>query len=279
MRRPNSDGFETASMGSAAHRETAAKCEPPHSWDVNDGIKGGGHRTYPFVPPLRLASNNQNKLCEQSTQIMKSEVETQPFLAFSDDPAGQAGAAAADGSLPTHREALVKTSGTRRLLRDLVICLTTSLLWVLVIWIFIPGPGTTSSSPSSSSPADDGAAPSQMPSQGISVITGEDMARIHNITSGAQYISCGNSTEEARSKGCTYDTLLNAWVPAQCLDQEWIDEYQDDASWTAFSECVSPAQRILPRRPKIITQRGPPVLCTMSEEEETIMLILINRTA
>lgn len=35
VRRPNSDGFETASMGSTAHRETAAKCEPPHTWDMN----------------------------------------------------------------------------------------------------------------------------------------------------------------------------------------------------------------------------------------------------
>lgn len=168
---------------------------------------------------------------------MKSEVENQPFLAFSDDPAGQGGAATGDGNLSPHREALVKASGTRRLLRDFFICLATSLLWVLVIWMFIPGPGpgTASTSPSSS-PADGDAAPAEMPSQGSSVITGGDMSRFHNITSGAKYISCGNSTEEARTKGCTYDTLLNAWVPAQCLDQEWIDEYQDDASWTAFAE-------------------------------------------
>lgn len=168
---------------------------------------------------------------------MKSEVETQPFLAFSDDPAGRVGVAEGNGNLPQHREAPVKASGTRRLLRDFVICLTTSLLWVMVIWMFIPGSGTAS--PPMSSPAADDTAPAQMPSKGSSVITGEDMARFHNITSGAKYISCGNSTEEARDKGCTYDTLLNAWVPAQCLDQEWIDEYQDDASWTAFAECVS----------------------------------------
>lgn len=219
-------------MGSVAHRETAAKFEPLQTWDISDGIKGGRRRIDLFVPSLRLVSNDQDKLCENLTRIMKSEIETQPFLAFSDDPAGQAGAAVGDGSLPPHREAQVKAPGTRRLLRDVAICLATSLLWVLVIWMFIPSPGTASSS-TPSSPAD------EMPSQGSSVITGEDMARFHNITSGAKYISCGNSTVEARAKGCTYDTLLNAWVPAQCLDQEWIDEYQDDASWTAFSECVS----------------------------------------
>jgi hypothetical protein len=170
---------------------------------------------------------------------MKSEVETQPFLAFSDDPAA-GGATTGDGNLPPHREAMIKASGTRRVIRDIVVCLATSLVWGLVIWMFIPGSAPASSSPSSSSSSHAGDdAPSQMPSQGSSVITGEDMARSHNITTGAKYISCGNSTGEARSKGCTYDTLLNAWVPAQCLDQEWIDEYQDDASWTAFSEYVA----------------------------------------
>lgn len=163
---------------------------------------------------------------------MKSAVETQPFLAaFSDDPGAQEGATTSDGSLPRHREALVKASGTRRVVRDIAVCVATSLVWMLVIWMFIPG-----SVPAPSSPAGDDAPGQMMPSQGSSIITGEDTARYHNITSGARYISCGNSTEEARSKGCTYDTLLNAWVPAQCLDQEWIDEYQDDASWTAFSE-------------------------------------------
>lgn len=251
-------------MGSAAHRETAAKCEPPRTWDMNDGIKAGGRRTALFVPSLRLVSNNKDKLCEDSAQIMKSEVETQPFLlAFSDDPAGQRGAAEGNGNLPTPREALVKASGTRRLLRDFVICLATSLLWVLVIWMFIPGSGTASSSSSSmSSPAADDTAPAQMPSQGSSVITGEDMARFHNITSGAKYISCGNSTEEARAKGCTYDTLLNAWVPAQCLDQEWIDEYQDDASWTAFSECVFPAHPASADRDGTYEERRGPLLTT-----------------
>ena len=186
--------------------------------------------------------------------MMKSEVETQPFLAFSDDQAGQGRGAAGDSNLPPHREPLVKASSTRRLLRDFVICLATSLLWVLVIWMFIPGPAPASSRSKTSSPADADAALAQMLSQGSSVITGQDMSRFHNITSGANYISCGNSTEEARSNGCTYDTLLNAWVPAQCLDQEWIDEYQDDASWTAFSECVPHLP--IPSRGQIVIYLG-----------------------
>lgn len=173
---------------------------------------------------------------------MKSAaVETQPFLAFSDDPGAQEGATTSAGSLAPHHEALVKASGTGRVLRDIVVCLATSLVWVLVVWMFITGSAPASSSPPpppSSIPAGGDAPGQTMPSQDSSVITGEGVARHHNITSGARYVSCGKSTEEARSNGCTYDTLLNAWVPAQCLDQEWIDEYQDDASWTAFSEYV-----------------------------------------
>lgn len=34
VRRVNSDGFETALKGCTAHRETAAKFEPPQHWDT-----------------------------------------------------------------------------------------------------------------------------------------------------------------------------------------------------------------------------------------------------
>jgi hypothetical protein len=245
-------------MGSAVHRETGAKwCEPPRH-KTDDGIKGKEHRIErpmerrPFWTPAPNQNKNKkqtNQVVNRPSEMMKSAVETQPFLAFADDPAAQQGASSGDGSLlPPHREALVKASGTRRVVRDISVCLATSLVWVLILWVVTHDSSPTRSSGSSSapcsmssSPAGDDAPSHQMPSQGSSsVITGEDTARYHNITSGATYISCGTSAEEARSEGCTYDTLLNAWVPAQCLDQEWIDEYQDDASWTAFAEYVVP---------------------------------------
>lgn len=64
----------------------------------------------------------------------------------------------------------------------------------------------------------------------------KDMSRFHNVTSGARLISCGNSTAKALAGGCEYDTLLNAWVPGECFDQEWVEEYEDDGSWAAFEE-------------------------------------------
>jgi len=58
----------------------------------------------------------------------------------------------------------------------------------------------------------------------------------HNLTTGATLLSCGNSSTEARSLGCKYDTFLNNWVPAPCYDEEWITEYQDDNSWGAYAD-------------------------------------------
>lgn len=58
----------------------------------------------------------------------------------------------------------------------------------------------------------------------------------HNITSHARLLSCGYSTKEAQKLGCQYDVLLNSWVPEQCIDQDYVDEYKDDGSWAAFSD-------------------------------------------
>ncbi|RVX67312.1 hypothetical protein B0A52_09093 [Exophiala mesophila] len=58
----------------------------------------------------------------------------------------------------------------------------------------------------------------------------------HNITSNAHLISCGNSTTEARQAGCKYDVLLNHWVPSECWDEEFVQEYQDDRSWGAYAD-------------------------------------------
>ena len=29
---------------------------------------------------------------------------------------------------------------------------------------------------------------------------------------------------------------MNNWIPAQCFDQEWLDEYLEDNSWGAFAD-------------------------------------------
>ncbi|KAK2007421.1 hypothetical protein LZ32DRAFT_622199 [Colletotrichum eremochloae] len=47
---------------------------------------------------------------------------------------------------------------------------------------------------------------------------------------------CGNSTAEAKSLGCTYDTLEQAWVPPDCADPETLVEYQSYDTWHGFND-------------------------------------------
>ena len=58
----------------------------------------------------------------------------------------------------------------------------------------------------------------------------------HNVTSNAKLLSCGKSTQEAKALGCKYDVLLNAWVPAPCMDEEFIQEYKDDGTWSSYAD-------------------------------------------
>lgn len=63
-----------------------------------------------------------------------------------------------------------------------------------------------------------------------------DYLNRHNITSGARLLECGNSTQEAKSLGCQYDVLLNHWVPAPCIDHDFLEEYMDDNSWVSYAD-------------------------------------------
>lgn len=56
------------------------------------------------------------------------------------------------------------------------------------------------------------------------------------IISNADYIHCGSSVEEARSRDCTYDILNNHWVPSSCIDGPAIQEYQADGSWYGYAD-------------------------------------------
>ncbi|KAL0939144.1 uncharacterized protein CTRU02_205754 [Colletotrichum truncatum] len=181
--------------------------------------------------------------------MMKPETDdNQPFLGFRDDPTK--GSSSEDeengGSDNTirHQQHALKTSRSRRYLRDFLVFLATSLVWVLAI-SFIPGLQTPADTPSPSMPSpssnvslplpqvgQDGKAGSNLPG----TIAGVATAQMHNITSGAKLVSCGNSTQEAKKNGCKYDTLLNHWVPSQCYDKEFELEYMDDDSWFAYAD-------------------------------------------
>lgn len=155
---------------------------------------------------------------------MKNESESRHFLEYSDDPAGIDEL----GITSQPSESSKRAIRCSRLARDLFVFLIASLLWIGAIFFLLPLPtstGTYSNKPTTQDDSD------RRPLAEVDY-------RLHNLTSNAHFETCGNSTAEAQRKGCRYDTLLNHWVPAACMDQEWIDEYQDDDSWTAFAEYV-----------------------------------------
>ncbi|KAB5518703.1 hypothetical protein GE09DRAFT_1259196 [Coniochaeta sp. 2T2.1] len=39
-------------------------------------------------------------------------------------------------------------------------------------------------------------------------------------------LTCGNSSAEARSRGCVFDLLTNSWMPAYCADPTTDEEYR-----------------------------------------------------
>lgn len=169
-----------------------------------------------------------------------------PFLSYSDDPVRSA-ADVEETSSPFAHESVPSKQKCHRLARDLLVFLLASLLWLAAIFLFLPRP-TLSPSSSSSSPTTAAATTGSEKQKGAAMsggVGGGDF-RTHNITSDARWVSCGNSPAEAQGKGCRYDALLNHWVPAPCVDQEWIDEYQDDDSWAAFAEYVPPPPTIPP---------------------------------
>ncbi|KAH7323874.1 hypothetical protein BKA65DRAFT_511629 [Rhexocercosporidium sp. MPI-PUGE-AT-0058] len=142
--------------------------------------------------------------------------EQQPFLKYSDD------AIIDDNESETSRRRHQPEGRHSRLLSCGLVFLLTSALWIAVIYLISP-PSKATHQPYASS-----------------------TEHRHNITSNSKLINCGNSTAEAKALGCKYDILLNHWVPSQCWDQDMIDEYQDDDSWTAFydEELTQPIKTI-----------------------------------
>lgn len=184
---------------------------------------------------------------------MKTQVEDQPFLEECSNDAGQ-----------TAQDEAKKAVNQARYNRDLVIFLLASLFWIVGIFSFLPSSSSTPSVMMTTAQAvaagtvqgDDGAFGKIVPVDmsgshqddddnddkdevGVTDGLNRDVSRLYNITTNARLVTCGNSTAEAQREGCQYDILLNAWVPSQCLDLDWIEEYQDDGSWAAFEEYVS----------------------------------------
>ncbi|OKL57303.1 hypothetical protein UA08_07390 [Talaromyces atroroseus] len=62
------------------------------------------------------------------------------------------------------------------------------------------------------------------------------LAEAPNLITGAKYVACGRSTEEAKALGCVYDILSNHWVPAPCMDQGAVDVYKEDGTWFGYAD-------------------------------------------
>ena len=135
---------------------------------------------------------------------MSFKTEHQPFLKYSDDPT------ITEIDSQNHH-----AQRHNKVLSHFLVFITTSLLWVLVTFTILPGPAALIS---------------------IGKVGEVNVANSHNITTNAKLLTCGNSTQEARSLDCKYDILLNNWVPAPCVDEEWVEEYRDDGSWGAFGD-------------------------------------------
>jgi hypothetical protein len=127
--------------------------------------------------------------------------EDEPFLEYTDD----ASTGEPDRNPPYHH-----VKGRNSVFTNFLIIIVTSLFWIMVL-LALSRPVKPLNS---SSKAGDR----------------------HNITTNAKLLTCGNSTQEAKALGCKYDVLLNHWVAAPCLDEDWIAEYEDDGSWAAFAD-------------------------------------------
>lgn len=62
------------------------------------------------------------------------------------------------------------------------------------------------------------------------------IAEAPNLIDGAEYVACGQSTEEAKALGCVYDILSNHWVPSLCMDEEAVDVYKADGTWFGYAD-------------------------------------------
>lgn len=60
---------------------------------------------------------------------------------------------------------------------------------------------------------------------------------------------CGNSTEEARSRGCRLESMIFGWVPNECYYEELSEQYRpfEDRKWyldPSAKELADPARLI-----------------------------------
>ncbi|KAK8136466.1 hypothetical protein PG984_004406 [Apiospora sp. TS-2023a] len=164
------------------------------------------------------------------------EIQYQPFLKyaeFSDDPILVETSPRPQPQQPGPAKALCcqRRVLSIHIVSYVVVIITTSLFWILVMLSNTPSNNTATDCALSTSGAHEIDSTSAL-------ATHEQQQPRLNITTGATYLTCGNSTQEARSHGCQYDVLLNNWVPAPCYDADFVAEYEEDGSSAAFHDAA-----------------------------------------
>ncbi|PTB49543.1 hypothetical protein M431DRAFT_486544 [Trichoderma harzianum CBS 226.95] len=120
-------------------------------------------------------------------------------------------------SAPSHSRAFWLMSHT-------LACSVTSLMWLAILWLSRSAMSPWMCSQFLSSVAQ----PHYHPGLATDVN--------HNFTAHSQLLTCGHSTQEAKSMGCKYDILSNHWIPGVCMDEDAVKEYQMDGSWYGYAD-------------------------------------------
>lgn len=146
-----------------------------------------------FVWCLVLIANFWNNIESEEMSL-----ETKPFLSYHSDDDNSS-----TTSVPRKRQTCKQKichAIRANILSYSIVFVATSFLWMLIVFTFTPDASSHYRTPT------------------------KPDAKIHNITSDMHLLTCGpnRSNEEARSRGCKYDVLLNGWVPEPCYDPEFV---------------------------------------------------------
>lgn len=135
----------------------------------------------------------------------------------------------------------------RRLLWKLmvVIALAVSLLFLISLghWIFITFIHPSDRTAFETSPYGD-----HSQHEGIQQAVSTMVAP--GVVHGRVTCNCGDSVSEARSRGCKYDTIMAAWLPPHCRDDELIERFNHagpghDGAWQYYSDANKTRQLTL----------------------------------
>lgn len=73
----------------------------------------------------------------------------------------------------------------------------------------------------------------------ILVLTALSLAHVYRPLSRTETTMmkpCGETPEEAREAGCTFDVMMDEWLPAECYDEALTKEFRQMKDWQFFAD-------------------------------------------